>query len=78
MSDIANDLRGSHTPESHDIGRDTAWGTTVPIAGGVAANDGKDGWGDVDDHNKDVQSGAKQGTRSRDESATDEVRHVFG
>ncbi|GES32275.1 WXG100 family type VII secretion target [Streptomyces angustmyceticus] len=78
MRDIANDLRGTHTPESHDIGRDTAWGTTVPIAGGVAANDGKDGWGDVDDHNKDVQSGAEQGTRTRDESATDEVRHVFG
>ncbi|MEU3986788.1 WXG100 family type VII secretion target [Streptomyces platensis] len=78
LRDIANDLRGTHTPESHDIARDTAWGTTVPIAGGVAANDGKDGWGDVDDHNKDVQSGAKQGTKGRDASATDEVRNVFG
>ncbi|MER5947723.1 WXG100 family type VII secretion target [Streptomyces sp. NPDC001904] len=78
LRNIADDLRGTHTPESHDAARDTAWGTVVPIAGGVSANDGKDGLEDVDAHNKSVQSGAGQGTRGRDASATDEVRHVFG
>ncbi|WP_420035853.1 WXG100 family type VII secretion target [Streptomyces sp. cg28] len=75
---IADDVRGTHTPESHDAARDTAWGTAVPIAGGVSANDGKDGLEDVDDHTGKVQSGAGQGTRGRSASTADEVRHVFG
>ncbi|MGW7490868.1 hypothetical protein [Streptomyces sp. NPDC054786] len=57
---------------------DTAWGTVVPIAGGVAANDGKDGWEDVDKSTKEGQSDAKQGTQGRKGTATDEVRDVFG
>ncbi|MFZ3567763.1 WXG100 family type VII secretion target [Streptomyces sp. BH097] len=76
--DIANDLRGTHTPESHDAARDTAWGTAVPVAGGVAANDAKDNLEDLDDQTKDVPPGAKQGPKGQDASATDEVRDVFG
>ncbi|MGP3981239.1 WXG100 family type VII secretion target [Streptomyces sp. KR80] len=78
MTQIANDLKGTHTPEHHDANMDTAWGTTVPIAGGVAANDAKDGWDDVDKSTKEGQSGAKQGTQGRNRTATDEVRDVFG
>ncbi|MFF8312615.1 WXG100 family type VII secretion target [Streptomyces lydicus] len=78
MTQIADDLKGTHTPEHHETNMDTAWGTVVPVAGGVAANDGKDGWEDVDKSAKEGQSGAQHGTGSRKETATDEVRDVFG
>ncbi|WP_353945086.1 WXG100 family type VII secretion target [Streptomyces sp. HUAS MG91] len=75
---IADDLRDTHTPESHDAARDTAWGTAVPIAGGVSANNGKDSLENVDNHSSKVQSGAGQDTRGRGSSTAEEVRRVFG
>ncbi|WP_189097197.1 hypothetical protein [Streptomyces kronopolitis] len=57
---------------------DTAWGTVVPVAGGVAGNEGKDGFGDVDESTKEGRTAAKQGTKGRNETTTDEVRDVFG
>ncbi|MGW1839375.1 WXG100 family type VII secretion target [Streptomyces sp. NPDC002067] len=78
MTRLAQDIKfGEHTPAGQEVGRDRAWGTTVPVAGGVAANKGKDEWGDVDESAKEGRSDAEQGARGRG-TATDEVRDVFG
>ncbi|WP_405748085.1 hypothetical protein OG422_19715 [Streptomyces sp. NBC_01525] len=79
MTRIAQDIKFEEpTPVGHEAGMDRAWGTTVPVAGGVAANEGKDRWEDVDKSTKEGRSGAEKGTRGRSGTATDEVRDVFG
>ncbi|MCL6297113.1 WXG100 family type VII secretion target [Streptomyces kronopolitis] len=79
MTRLAQDIKfEEHTPAHHDANMDVAWGTVVPVAGGVAANDGKDGFDDVDKSAKEGQSGAQAGARGRKHTATDEVRDVFG
>ncbi|MFG2140363.1 WXG100 family type VII secretion target [Streptomyces sp. NPDC048650] len=79
MTRLVQDIKMKpHTPEHHEANMDTAWGTVVPIAGGVAGNEGKDGWEDVDKSTKEGQSAAKGGSKGHNETATDEVRDVFG
>lgn len=79
MDRLAADIKmQDRTPANHEANMDTAWGTVVPIAGGVAGNEGKDGWEDVDKSNKEGQNAAKQGVKGRNHTATDEVRDVFG
>ncbi|MGA5562724.1 WXG100 family type VII secretion target [Streptomyces platensis] len=79
MDRLARDIKmEDRTPANHEANMDTAWGTVVPIAGGVSGNEGKDGFEDVEKSTGEGQSAAKQGTKGRNESATDEVRDVFG
>ncbi|TJZ52760.1 WXG100 family type VII secretion target [Streptomyces piniterrae] len=79
MDRLAADIKMQDRPAAnHEANMDTAWGTVVPIAGGVSGNEGKDGFDDVDKSAKEGQTGAKQGTKGRNETATDEVRDVFG
>ncbi|MFG2098163.1 WXG100 family type VII secretion target [Streptomyces sp. NPDC048612] len=79
MDRMARDIKmENRTPANHEANMDTAWGTVVPIAGGVAGNEGKDGFDDVEKSTGEGQTAAKQGAKGRNESATDEVRDVFG
>ncbi|USA01375.1 WXG100 family type VII secretion target [Streptomyces lydicamycinicus] len=79
MDRMARDIKmENRTPGSHEANMDTAWGTVVPIAGGVSGNEGKDGFEDVDKSTKDGRTAAEQGTKGRNETTTDEVRDVFG
>ncbi|WP_052869288.1 WXG100 family type VII secretion target [Streptomyces niger] len=65
-------------PEHHEARMDIASGTVVPIAGGVAANEAKDTWDPVDKSVEEGRSKTEQGVPRPKETATDEVRDVFG
>ncbi|MFJ9408346.1 WXG100 family type VII secretion target [Streptomyces sp. NPDC101393] len=74
-ADVSHENR---TAENHEANMDTAWGTVVPVAGGVAGNEAKDGSESVDKGVEKGQDAAKRGVEGRSRTATDEVRDVFG
>lgn len=81
MDEFARDMDGDFAyrgprSETQDFGSDVAFGAGVPVAGGVSANAGKDGFEDVDQKVDQARDGAKDGAQGS--TATDRIRRDFG
>ncbi|MEU0744216.1 WXG100 family type VII secretion target [Streptomyces sp. NPDC006134] len=85
LDDMARGLKnenefspGGDRPEHQQTAIDTAFGASVPVAGGVSANTAKDGFGGVDKSAEEAQKAAEQGLKDDRSAATDRIREDFG
>ncbi|MDI3423760.1 WXG100 family type VII secretion target [Streptomyces luteolus] len=85
LDDFARDLRSENDytnvgrrPEHQNSAIDTGWGSSLPVAGGVAANDAKDEVGDVDKSEAAAESAAKRNSDSLSTPAVDKIKQDFG
>ncbi|WP_179199547.1 WXG100 family type VII secretion target [Streptomyces viridochromogenes] len=85
LDDMARGLRNDSDfayagdrPEHQQTGMDAAFGSSIPVAGGVSANTAKDGFGGVDENAEGAQKAAGRGVDGHSRIATDRIREDFG
>ncbi|WP_078508998.1 WXG100 family type VII secretion target [Streptomyces zinciresistens] len=69
---------GGNRAEHQQAAIDTSFASTVPVAGGVAANSAKDEVSDAEKSAQQAQKQASQGIKQTDSSSTDRIREDFG
>ena len=57
---------------------DVGMNSSIPISGGVQANDAKDGVEDVDKSSEEVKSSGHKDAERIGNSRTDDIKDVFG